>query len=85
MAAPAEAITTGIVGVDAPKEEEASNVDEEYSFFSSAPLSPETETVPPLMAEEEYKPKENLMTPPALEGANNAAPKEKPMSPFLSF
>ena len=46
-------------------------------LFSSAPLSPETEPVPPLMAEEEENSKENPPTPPDLGGANNAAPKEK--------
>ena len=53
------------------------------SFLSFAPLSPETDMVPPLMVEEDNKPKENLPIPLDLGGANNAAPKKKPPSSFL--
>ena len=50
VAAPAEAITAGVVATDAPKKT-ASVADEAFSFFSSINFSPETETVPPCMAE----------------------------------
>ena len=47
------------------------------SSFYSTTLYQETERVPPLMAEDENKPKEKPLTPPDLGGANNAATKEK--------
>ena len=51
VSTPEEAITTGVVVADAPKEKSAADVEEVSSFFSSPPFSPETYPVPPLMSE----------------------------------
>ena len=85
MAAPSKAITAGVVAADVPKEKSVSVADEVSYFFSSTPLSLETETepVPPLMMEKEDEPKENIPPPPDLGDANNAAPKEKLLSYFF--
>ena len=50
VATPAEAITAGVVSADTPKEKSSAGADEASSFFSSAPLSPEMDMVPRLMA-----------------------------------
>ena len=59
----AEAITAGVISTNGPKGKLAASMDEEVSYFSSAPLSQDTEPVTPLIAEEEEYPKENSPTP----------------------
>ena len=85
VAAPAETINTGVVAADIPREKLPTGAYKMSYFFSSTSLYLETELVPPLMAEEEDNPKENLPTPLYSGGANNAAPKEKSPSSFLLF
>ena len=59
-----EAITAGIVTVEAPKETFAAGVEEASSSLSSTPLSPKKKTVPQLMAEEKDNPKK-IVRPPS--------------------
>ena len=80
VAAPAEAITAGVVAANTPKEKSAAGADEASYFSSSAPLSPETDPVTPLMAEKEDDLRGNMPTPLDLVGANNTASKYKPPS-----
>ena len=81
VAAPAEAITAGVVAANTPKEKKsAAGADEASYFSSSAPLSPETDPVTPLMAEKEDDLRGNMPTPLDLVGANNTASKYKPPS-----
>ena len=63
MAAPSKAITAGVVAADVPKEKSVSVADEVSYFFSSTPLSLETEPVPLLMAEEEDEPEKSANPP----------------------
>ena len=80
-----EAITTGVIATDMPKEKSAAGADKASYFFSSPTLSPETELVPLWMSDEEDETKENLPNPLDLGGANNAAPEDKPLLSFLLF
>ena len=75
VAAPAEAITAGVISDDASKEKVSAGADKASSFSFFKPLSPETDPVPLSMEDEEDEPKENPPTPLDLGGANNAAPK----------
>ena len=53
VAASAEAITAGIVSANGPKEKPAAGMDNLFSYFSSNPLSQDTEKATMLMAKEE--------------------------------
>ena len=63
VAAPAEVINAVVVTDDTSKEKATAGEDEASSFFYSTPLYMETDLAPPLMEEEEDKPKENPLTP----------------------